>query len=179
MRIVIPVVLLVAGLVAGWIGRGYVSAPPDVPSSSAYEDWHLICPAPSAKGNCILASTVAPNGQQIANIELGKAKNGLEMVVTAPFDVLLQAGMGLAIGKDKIRVYPYETCNTVGCIATVQVDDQLLASMRSAKDAKILIMAPNNKPVAVPFSMNGFTAAHDALTTFEARRNSWWRRLWS
>ncbi len=179
MRIVIPVVLLVVGLIAGWIGHGLVSAPPDVASINFYDDWQLECPVPSAKGNCILAETVAPNGQQVAHLALGQAKDGVEMVVTAPFDVLLPPGMGLVIGTDKVRVYPYQTCNSVGCIATIPVDDKLLGSLRAAKDAKLLIMAPNNKPVAVPFSMNGFTRAHDALTNFEARRNSWWRRLWS
>jgi invasion protein IalB len=116
---------------------------------------------------------------EIAHLALGKAKTGLEMVITMPYDVLLAPGMGISIGSDPVRVYPYQTCNTVGCIATVPVDDKMLASLRSAKQARILFAMLNNKPVGLPFSLNGFDEANSAFSNNEARRSSWWWRLWS
>jgi hypothetical protein len=37
----------------------------------------------------------------------------------------------------------------------------------------------NNKPVGLPFSLNGFDEANSAFSNNEAKRTSWWWRLWS
>jgi len=182
MRIVIPVALLVVGVLAGWFGHSYASAPANVPSIAMYQDWRLMCPSPAdAKGSCAMVQDVvdAQRGAEIAHLALGKTKTGLEMVVTMPFDVLLAPGMGLSVGTDAVRVYPYQTCNAVGCIATLPVDDKLLASLRSAKQARLLFAMLNNKPIGLPFSLNGFNDANDAFSNNESRRTSWWGRLWS
>ena len=181
MRIALPILLFVVGGLAGWIGHGLAAAPPDVASIHVYDDWRLACPAPSAEGSCAMVQDVVDSRShsEIAHLALGRAKTGMELIVTMPFDVLLAPGMGLAIDKQKIRVYPYQTCNSIGCIATVPLDDKLMASLRDAKDARILFAALNDKPVGVSFSLNGFDNANDALSDFEARRNSWWRKIWS
>jgi invasion protein IalB len=182
MRIVIPIASVVVGAVAGWFGHSLVAAPASVPSISMYQDWRLACPSPSdAKGSCAMVQDVVDERSraEIAHLALGKTKTGLEMVITMPYDVLLAPGMGIAIGSDPVRVYPYQTCNSVGCIATLPVDDKMLASLRNAKQARVLFAMLNNKPVGLPFSLNGFNEANDAFSNNEARRTSWWWRLWS
>ena len=181
MRIVIPVVLFVVGALAGWIGHGLVSAPADVAAITVYDDWRLACPAPSAQGSCAMVQDVvdARSHSEIAHMAIGHAKTGMELVVTMPFDILLSPGMGLSVGTDKVRVYPYQTCSRSGCIATIPVDDALRTSLHNAKQARLLFAMLNNRPVGLPFSLNGFARADDAFTNFESRRNSWWWRLWS
>ncbi len=182
MRFVIPIALFIVGGLVGWFGHSFASAPANVPSIAMYQDWRLACPSPTdAKGSCAMVQDVvdAQRGAEIAHLALGKSKTGLEMIVTMPYDVLLAPGMGLAIGSDPVRVYPYQTCNTVGCIAAIPVDDKMIASLRSAKQARLLFAMLNNKPVGLPFSLNGFDDANSAFSNNEARRSSWWWRLWS
>lgn len=181
MRIVIPIVVFVVGALVGWVGHSFTSTPDDVASVAVYDDWRLACPAPSAQGSCALVQDIVDERtrSEIAHLALGKAKSGLEMIVTMPYDVLLAPGMGVAVGSDPVRVYPYQTCNAVGCIATVPVDDKMLASLRNSKQARLLFAALNNKPIGLPFSLNGFDKANDAFSNNEAKRSSWWWRLWS
>lgn len=182
MRFVIPAVLFVVGGLAGWIGHGMLVKPDDVASIRIFQDWRLACPQPSSsEGSCALIQDVidSRSRSEIAHLALGKSRKGMELLVTMPFDVLLQPGMGLSVGKDPIRVYPYQTCNTVGCIATIPVDDKLIASMRANPDARILFAALNNKPIGLTFSLAGFDPAYAAYSDAEAKRHSWWWSLWS
>ena len=182
MRFVLPLALFIVGGLAGWFGHSLASTPPNVPSIAMYQDWRLMCPSPSnATASCAMVQDVvdAQRGAEIAHLALGKTKTGLEMIVTMPYDVLLAPGMGISVGRDAVRVYPYQTCNGVGCIATIPVDDKLLASLRSADQARILFAMLNNKPIGLPFSLKGFDEANDAFSNNEARRSSWWGRLWS
>jgi hypothetical protein len=43
----------------------------------------------------------------------------------------------------------------------------------------VLFAGLDGKPVGLPFSVKGFNDASAAFDTAEARRHSWWRRLWS
>jgi invasion protein IalB len=177
MRIVLPIVTLIVGLLIGWVGHGMASKPEDVASIRMYGDWRVACPQPSAasSGGCAMIEDVldSQTHSEIAHLALGKNKAGAtEMIVTMPFDVLLEPGMGLMVGTDKVRVYPYQTCNGVGCVATIAVDDKLASSLRGAKDARLLFAALNNKPIGLSFSLNGFDKAYDASSKFG--QSSWW-----
>ena len=176
------VLLFVAGGLAGWIGHSLAAPPDKVGTISVYEDWRLACPALSAKdGSCALAQDIMDSrtGSDIAKLAIGRGKTGLEMIVTGPLDMLIQPGMGVALGSDKIRVYPYQTCTAAGCVAIIPVDGSLMSSMRSTNQGRLLFVLPNTKPVGLPFSLKGFVSADDAWRNEESRRKSWWRRLWS
>jgi invasion protein IalB len=121
----------------------------------------------------------AKTGSGIAKIAIVHGKAGLQMIVTGPFDVALDPGMGLAVGKEKMRAAPFETCTQVGCVASIPADDKLLSSLRSTDRAQLVFMTLANKPVAVSFSLKGFGGADDARRTQEARFSSFWWRLWS
>jgi invasion protein IalB len=172
MRIVLPIVALIVGLLAGWFGHSMMTAKPeDVASIRMYGDWRLACPQPSAakSGGCAMIEDVldSQTRSEIAHLALGKNRAGnLEMIVTMPYDVLLEPGMGLSVGSDKIRVYPYQTCNGGGCMATIPVDDALANSLKNAKTARLLFAALNNKPIGLSFSLNGFDQAYDASSKF-------------
>lgn len=180
MRFVIPIVLLVVGLVAGWIGHAILAAPPDVPTVAMYDDWRVGCPKLSDKaGNCSLVQDVVDTkaGREIAHLSLIDTKTGRQLIVTVPYDVLLPSGVGLVFGKDKVRVYPYKTCDMNGCVAQVTVDDALLKAMRPQRDAKILLAQLDNRVAALPFSLKGFARAEDEHAAFHAKQTSWLARV--
>ena len=62
--------------------------------------------------------------------EIDFDKDGKQVMgFTLPFGVALEAGMGMRIGKDPVKVIQYRTCNSVGCVATVPFDDALSKSL--------------------------------------------------
>ncbi|MBU6297717.1 MAG: invasion associated locus B family protein [Alphaproteobacteria bacterium] len=182
-RLLLVLAVFLVGGIAGWIGRGVLAGPADVPTMSVYEDWHLLCPALKTKdGACEISQDVYEQraGERLARIILAKEKDkSMVMYVTVPLQVLLEPGIGLKLGNDQVRVYQYKTCTEEGCLAVIPVDDQLLASLTKAQDAGIDVAQPNGKAAELPFSMKGYADAYGAFLNNEAKRKSWWRRLWS
>jgi invasion protein IalB len=183
-RIAIGAALLVLGLLIGWFGHKAASAPPDVASMSIYDDWRLTCPKASEKDlSCGMQLDVTdPKSQSaIARLEIFHAKgtNTNTMIVTVPFNVLLEPGIGIVLNKDKPKIYPYEVCNQVGCVVRVPFDDALANGMLNAKTAILLVAGLDGKAAGLPFSLKGFAAAHQAFVSDMAKRHSAWRRFWS
>jgi invasion protein IalB len=179
-------VFLVGGI-AGWIGRGTLAGPPDVPTMSIFQDWHLLCPDSKDKGDtCELSQDVISQkeGARLARISLFRdktsANKSLVMAVTVPLEVFLEPGLGLKIGDDQVRVYQYKTCTEAGCSAVIPVDDAILASLEKAQDAGVVVASPQDgKAVELPFTMKGYAEAWKLFRNNDAKHKSWWRRLWS
>ncbi len=179
-RILIPILLLVVGLVAGWVGHAIIAAPPDVPTVSLFDDWRVGCPKLSEKaGSCSMVQDIIDTkaGREIAHLSLTDSKTDRVLTITVPYDVLLPSGVGLVLGKDKVRVYPYKTCDGNGCIAQVVADDALVKAMTPQRDAKLLLAQLDNRVAALPFSLKGFARAQDAYTSDHAKRNGWLARI--
>jgi invasion protein IalB len=182
MRTAIGAVLLVVGLIAGWFGHKALLGPPDIPRISIYQDWRLACPVTSDKdGTCEMQQDVldSKTRTELARLTVFRLKDARTMIVTVPFNVLLEPGIGIGLGNDKPRIYPFETCNGMGCLVRISVDDKLWAAIGSAPQARILVAGLDGKPVGLAFSLKGFSAASDAFANAEAQRRSWWSRLWS
>jgi invasion protein IalB len=181
--ILVALAVFVVGGAAGWIGRGVLAGPADVPTMRIYQDWHLLCPDSKDKNDsCELSQDViaAQQGQRLARLVLFRDKDkSLVMAVTVPLQVYLVPGMGLKIGDDQVRVYQYKTCTEDGCLTIVPVDDQILASLDKAQNAGVVVASPQDgKAVELTFSMKGYAEAFKAFRNNEAWRKSWWRRLW-
>ncbi len=181
-RIAIAAALLVIGLIIGWFGHKAASSPPDIATASQYDDWRLTCPKASTKdAGCELGSDVPDEKgtTELARLTIFKAKEGQTLVVMVPYNVLLDPGIGLAFGNDKPRLYPFEVCNGTGCLVRIKYDDDLAKAMVQATSARILVAGLDGKAAALPFSLKGFAAAHNAYVNDDAKRHSWWKRLWS
>ena len=177
-------VLILIGLIVGWIAHALVSPPGRTATIATYGGWTLSCPPYSQdKAECTLALPVTdkPSGATAASLLMGRAPDGLKLAVTVPLSVFLVPGMALTVGSDPVRPYHYDTCTIQGCLVAIPLDDKLLASLRSAKEAKLEFAVPNkdNKAYAVTFPLDGFVDGDNAFQKDEAMRHSWWRRLWS
>jgi len=179
--------VLLVGLLLGWIGRGALAGPADVPTMMVYDDWRLICPARKDKdANCRMSQDIVDSkaGQSIASLvllkELSKDKKteSTVLAVNVPLNVLLDPGIGLKFGNDN-KTYPFKTCLEGGCVAMVPVDDQLEKTIAGTSDAAISVARLDGKTVQLPFSTKGFAEARKAYKSFDAKRSSWWWRLWS
>jgi invasion protein IalB len=173
--------VFIVGALVGWIARG-----PGQASGTArimvYQDWRLACPPDTdAKANCTMMSELVDprSGTRLAQLSLGTDDNKPILAIKVPLTVLLPAGVGLQFGTDT-QTFQYATCEPDGCLAFVPVDDKLRSSFDGAKALSVVVTASQNgKTVALPMSVQGYGEAAKALNNIEARRRSWWRRLWS
>jgi invasion protein IalB len=183
-RLVIGGALLLAGLALGWMVRGVSTYNSKAGMVATYDDWRVACPGAEIKqAACELITDVVDKaqGNPVARVTITTdPKDGKHLLgFTLPYGVALTAGMGLVVGKDPVRIYPYRTCNTVGCIAVTDFDDKLSDSIKAAPDARVMFASLDGKPVAVPLSLKGFKTALGVYNSAEAKRHSWFRRLWS
>jgi invasion protein IalB len=183
-RLVIGGALLLVGLVVGWMVRGVATYNPKAGMVATYDDWRVACPGAEIKqAACELVTDVIDKaqGNPVARVTVTTDPKDNKRVLgfTLPYGVALTAGMGLVVGKDPVKVYPYRTCNTVGCIAVTDFDDKLAASLKAAPDARVMFASLDGKPVAVAMSLKGFKTALGVYKSAEAKRHSWFWRLFS
>ncbi|MBV8976643.1 MAG: invasion associated locus B family protein [Alphaproteobacteria bacterium] len=175
----IAVGIFVAGLVVGWAIRNDGSNPARI---SVYKDWQLSCPADEdKKGSCVLATTIVDQGQRLGQVSIGTEASDLSkhaMVVNLPLTVLIPPGFGIQIGSDTKSI-PYSTCLPSGCVGTFTMDDKVLDELDSASSVGTTVTAPDGRSVTLPISVQGYKEAAKAMRSAEARRRSWWWRLWS
>jgi invasion protein IalB len=174
-------VALLIGLLLGWMVRGAATYNVHAAQVAAYDDWSVACPAADTKDRaCELSSDLVSNGSALARATITTDKDGKQVMgFTLPYGVALEAGMGLRIAKDPVKVYPYRTCNSVGCIAVTPFDSALANSLSNSGDASVLFAGLDAKPVSVPMSFKGYRRAMAAWKSAEAKRHSWFWRLWS
>lgn len=180
-RLVVGSVALAAGLVIGWGVHGVTGYNTATENVTNFQDWRLACPPASLTAqNCELVEDVLDSNtrNQMARIAIAKDNGKPVIGITLPLDVALEPGMGLALGTDPVKVIPYRTCNAVGCIAEIALDDKLQAALDAGKDGRVLFAGLDNKPVAVPLSMKGYSDAQKAYRSAEAKRSSWFWRMW-
>jgi invasion protein IalB len=184
-RVIVGVVALLVGLLLGWMARGVATYNVHAAQVATYDDWRVACPSAEMKdAACELSTDLIdksqPNGSVLARATITTDKDGKQIMgFTLPFGVALEAGMGMRIGKDPVKVIQYRTCNTVGCIATTPFDGALSNSFKGTDDAAVLFAGLDGKPVSVPFSFKGYQTSLSAWKGAEARRHSWFWRLWS
>ena len=184
-RVIVGVVALLVGLLLGWMVRGVATYNVHAAQVATYDDWRVACPSAEMKeAACELSTDLIdksqPNGAVLARATITTDKDGKQIMgFTLPFGVALEAGMGMRIGKDPVKVYPYRTCNSVGCIATTPFDEPLSNSLKGSDDAAVLFAGLDGKPVSVPFSFKGYQTSLSAWKSAEAKRHSWFWRLWS
>ena len=184
-RLIVGGVALLVGLLAGWMVRGVVSYNTHAASVVTYDDWHVACPSADTKDvSCELSTDVVDNSQgtpnPVARAAVTINKDGKEMLsFVLPYGVALEAGMGLRIGKDPVKVYQYRTCNTVGCVAETPFDAAMATTLKNADDVAVMFAGLDGKPVSVPMSFKGYQKSLSAWKSADARRHSWFWRLWS
>jgi invasion protein IalB len=180
MRGAIALGILFVGVAAGWIFRGL--GQPDVPRVYVYQDWRLVCPKDSeSKASCQLADEfVDPRtGTQLAAVSFEHQDGKRVVVIKTPLTVLIPAGVGLQFGSDT-KTFQYSTCAPLGCFAFVPLDDKLQAAFDTASSLSVVVtVSQNGKSAAIPMPIKGYAEATKAFNNIEARRHSWWRRLWS
>ena len=184
-RAILAAIVLFAGLALGWFGHKTLAGAADVPIIAIYQDWRVACPPSSAKdASCEMQVDIPDpktHASVVARLSVIRIKGDNKLIVRVPFNLFLEPGLALFIGKDKPTQFraQYETCDGAGCIATAPFDDALGAMLATSVPSNLVVMGLDGKEVGIPFSTKGYSDAAAAYEGAEARRHSWWRRLWS
>jgi invasion protein IalB len=184
-RIITGVLVLVLGLLLGWMLRGALLSPSNMATMTSVKDWRVSCPPRTDKKASCEATQSVFEAQSRMNLLTLIVANDPDLkkrmlVITVPYDTFLPEGLGLQFNEETPKVYRYEACNGAGCFAKVELDDKLLAAFqKKGVKARVLVARLDRKVLPIDFSLAGFNEAMSNFNASEAKRKSWFWRLWS
>jgi invasion protein IalB len=127
-----------------------------------YGDWQISCDTPPGASfeQCAMIENVIAEDQPNVGLSVivlktadGKARL---LRVLAPLGVLLPNGLGLNVdGTDMGRV-AFVRCLPNGCVAEVVMDDALLKTLSSGKNAIFVVFKTPEEGIGIPVSLAGF-----------------------
>jgi invasion protein IalB len=136
---------------------------------SVYGDWQIRCETPPGAHNeqCALMQSVTaedrPNvGLTVLVLKLADLKSRLLRVV-APLGVILPSGLGLKIDNADVGRAGFVKCLPNGCMAEINMDDALVAKLRSGQSATFIIFQSPEEGIGFPMSLKGFGDGYDHL----------------
>jgi len=136
---------------------------------SVHGDWQIRCDTPpGAQGEqCALIQSVTaedrPNvGLTVIVLKTADQKSRL-MRVLAPLGVLLPSGLGLKIDATDVGRAGFVRCLPNGCVAEVQMNDDLLGKLRNGQQATFIIFQTPEEGIGIPMSLKGFGEGFDKL----------------
>ncbi|WP_407946689.1 invasion associated locus B family protein [Pararhizobium mangrovi] len=131
--------------------------------------WSTVCGTPpGAPGRqCALMQLVVAKDQPnvaISVVALKTADGEARILkILTPLGVLLPKGLGLFIdGKSIGRAY-FLVCREEGCQVEVTIDDQLLKTLKSGKQAVFTLYKTQEEGIGIPVDLTGFGEGFDAL----------------
>lgn len=134
-----------------------------------YGDWQMSCDTPPGASfeQCAIIQNVLAEDQPnvgLSVIVLRSADREARLLrVLAPLGVLLPNGLGLNVdGTDMGRV-AFVRCLPNGCIAEVELDDDLVEVLSSGTDAIFVVFKTPEEGVGIPVSLEGFSEGFAAL----------------
>jgi invasion protein IalB len=151
-----------AGGVLGQEAAAEPAPPPPAP-------WGARCAstARTTAPDCVIEQRVvlSNSGQLLAavTVRLPPDSTTPVMMIQTPFGLHLPAGLKLAIDDKPIETLPLQTCDGGGCYAGNVVSPELLAALKQGTTLSITFQDAAQRDIAVPVSLNGFTAAYEKI----------------
>jgi invasion protein IalB len=113
--------------------------------------------------------TEAKTGQRVLTVTIRKQqKDGaMAMLLALPHGLFIPAGASYQIDAGEKKSVAIQTSDQNGAYAAVPLDAALVAALKTGTNLNIGMESVTRKPVAIPLSLNGFTAAIDKLDAIE------------
>ncbi len=141
------------------------TSPDGARTVATHADWTVRCgPNPQTQAEvCYMVQSVTSRetGRGVLQLAIGKfgpEKRDLALI-TLPLGVRLPPGLAIEVTGRERRKLPFERCLRNGCQAQLLIDEAVLSEFKAGVDGRILFYDLNGKPGALPFSLQGFTAA--------------------
>jgi invasion protein IalB len=169
-----------AGPVAGALGLALAAlAPLSAPAQEAaeggatppltFQDWQFRCEVPegASEERCAIFQNIVvrESQQQLLNfaVTIPQEDRPPAGVLLLPLGISLPMGVGLAVDEEDPSRLAVEHCVQIGCRAVFPIQDELLAKMKAGKEAKVTFHDGARRPITIPVSLSGFTAAFNTL----------------
>ncbi len=133
-----------------------------------FKDWTTVCetlPKTKKKICNIFQNVTNDKGTVVMQIAIGYPPNKKEAqaLITLPLGVLLQPGIEFKGGTAKAFRIPFGVCIKSGCVAIAKLDSKIIKGMKAGTKGSVKFAAAQKKIIAIPISLNGFTAAFNSL----------------
>lgn len=88
----------------------------------------------------------------------------LAILLSLPHGLYLPAGTAFKIDDGTTNKMLIETCDVEGCYASGGLNEKLIDAMKKGEKMLVGFQASNKKPITIPISLTGFTAAFNKIT---------------
>lgn len=150
--------------------------PGDLYEVSAHGDWMVRCiTMPEGTPEPCHMYQVLRDAEQVPTAEVIVFPFGEDVQpplvagaeVVTPLGTLLTASLELQIPGREARLYRYNVCEVIGCIAQIGFVEEELAALKAEETARITLFAfeAPRMPINLDISLRGFTAAFEALAS--------------
>jgi invasion protein IalB len=181
-----------AGLVAGLAALSFLtgaalaqesaSAPaaankPVQPSETKnFGDWTVRCYPVSSPTPCEMIELLVnkKSGQRVLGVLIvfNAAQNQNVVQIARPLGVSVQNGAVLSSDTYTSGVLRYRLCDVQGCYAFAPVDEDAIKALKRATKAEMKIVSADGKKINLSFSLNGFSAAYNALLDMTRQKST-------
>lgn len=124
-------------------------------------DWQVIC---DAEGCRMAQSLIAEAGQKPVMSVRIFANPQPTMLISLPLGIFLKPGLLLQIDDNTAESHAFEICDANGCHAGILLEDGLLTRMRKGQLAFVEFQDNQRRPIRLPVSLSGFTAAYQQMS---------------
>ncbi|OEO32667.1 hypothetical protein VW23_010345 [Devosia insulae DS-56] len=139
------------------------------PESPPPAPWGARCASDARAGalDCVVEQrvVVSNTGQLLTavTVRIPPDTKAPVMMIQTPFGLHLPAGLKVAVDGTAFATLPLQTCDGGGCYAGDAVGSELLAALKRGVTLTITFQDAQQRDIAVPVSLNGFTAAYDKI----------------
>ena len=141
-----------------------------------FGDWTVRCYPATSTVPCEMIELLVnkKSGRRVLGVMIiyNAAQNQNVMQVAMPLGVMLQTGVVLGSDTYTSAVLRYRLCDIQGCYSVAPLDDDAIKALGRATKAEMRIVSADGKKFALNFSLNGFTAAHEALVEMTRQKPS-------
>ncbi|MFD2053832.1 invasion associated locus B family protein [Mesorhizobium calcicola] len=127
--------------------------------------WAVNCSSGSATAElqCQVSQnlTEAKSGQRVLTVTVRRdsGNGGLAMLLALPHGLFLPSGASFQIDQGQKTVLAIQTSDQNGAYAATPLSADLIKTMKSGTNLNIGMESVTRKPVTIPVSLAGFTAA--------------------
>jgi invasion protein IalB len=145
-------------------------APAKGDTAAQQQSWATQCVGVSRSSplNCTMEQRVIlrDTGRLVAriSIQIGAGESRQPgLLLHVPLNLSVGAGITLQIDETEPLKFPIQTCDSNGCYAGSPLQDELIAGLKRGKALKMGFQGLDQKPVAIPFVLAGFTNSFDLI----------------
>jgi len=142
-----------------------------ITDGQSFKDWRAKCVAIDGKAKTATSCHIfqdllqKESGKRVLHIAIGHLPNKqpLAVIITLPLGISLPPGLSLRVDEKDTRQAPLQACFANGCQAAFELEPKWEKLLSAGKSAEVIFYNIHNKPISIPVSLRGISAAIRAL----------------